>query len=115
MLKHWPQCPSPAVSITTNSLVRPSPPRLQCLDSTSTAIVQGPVTCHRTANPLMGPKYNDFNNENATQVRGIVLSGIMIMTKHDQLVRVSINSPKQYYAEGSNTRCFSEYPTAKCG
>ena len=91
MLKHWPQCPSPAVSITTNSLVRPSPPRLQCLDSTSTAIVQGPVTCHRTANPLMGPKYNDFNNENSTQVRGIVLSGIMIMTKHDQLVRVSIN------------------------
>ena len=43
-----------------------------------------------TANPLMGPKYNDFNNENATQVRGIVLSGIRIMTKHDQLVRVSI-------------------------
>ena len=40
----------------------------------------------------MGPKYNDFNNENATQVRGIVPSGIMIMTKHDQLVRVSINS-----------------------
>ena len=39
----------------------------------------------------MGPKYNDCNNENATQVRGIVLSGIMIMTKHDQLFRVSIN------------------------
>ena len=38
----------------------------------------------------MGPKYNDFNNENATQVRGIVLSGIIIMTKHDQLVRMSI-------------------------